>query len=95
MTGFAFPEMLVEVYERFARGDAEAAEDLFDIYLPLVRYEQQPAFGLAVRKEVLHRRGVIKSAALRVPGVRLNGDDHRELGDLLLRLERKLQASSG
>jgi len=95
MTGFAFPEMLVEVYERFARGDAEAAEDLFDIYLPLVRYEQQPAFGLAVRKEVLHRRGVIKSAALRAPGVRLNGDDHRELGDLLLRLERKLQASSG
>lgn len=95
MTGFAFPEMLVEVYERFARGDAEAAEDLFDIYLPLVRYEQQPAFGLAVRKEVLHRRGVIKSAALRTPGVRLNGDGHRELGDLLLRLERKLQASGG
>ena len=95
MTGFAFPEMLVEVYERFARGDAEAAEDLFDIYLPLVRHEQQPGFGLAVRKEVLYRRGVIKSAALRAPGVRFNGDDHRELGDMLRRLERKLQASGG
>ncbi|HEV7543792.1 MAG TPA: dihydrodipicolinate synthase family protein, partial [Reyranella sp.] len=47
MTGFAWPEMLVQVYELFAAGKTEEAEDLFDIYLPLVRHEQQPAIGLA------------------------------------------------
>ena len=40
MTGFAWPEMLVQVYELFAAGKAEEAEDLFDIYLPLVRHER-------------------------------------------------------
>ena len=61
MTGFAWPEMLVQVYELFAAGKTEEAEDLFDIYLPLVRHEQQPGVGLALRKEVLFRRGAIKS----------------------------------
>ncbi|CAN0540859.1 unnamed protein product, partial [Laminaria digitata] len=41
MTGFAFPEMLVQVCDMFDAGDREAAEDLFDAYLPLMRYEQQ------------------------------------------------------
>ena len=71
MTGFAYPEMLVEVYERFARGDAEGGEDLFDSYLPLVRHEQQPNVGLALRKEILFRRGAIASPALRPPGYTL------------------------
>lgn len=91
MTGFAFPEMLVGVYDRFVRGDTEGAEDLFDIYLPLVRHEQQPGIGLALRKEVLRRRGIIRSAVVRAPGASLNGEDHRELDALLQRLERMLQ----
>jgi len=89
MTGFAFPEMLVQVYERFAAGEAAAAEDLFDAYLPLVRHEQQPGFGLAVRKEILRRRGAIACAATRAPGPSLNADDMRELDRLLARLERR------
>ncbi|MFQ5936484.1 MAG: dihydrodipicolinate synthase family protein [Acidiferrobacterales bacterium] len=91
MTGFAFPEMLVGVYERFAAGHAEGAEDLYDAYLPLVRYEQQPGFGLAVRKEILRRRGIIRSAVTRAPGPRLDQNDHRELDHLLARLQRKLR----
>jgi 4-hydroxy-tetrahydrodipicolinate synthase len=88
MTGFAFPEMLVQVYERFAAGEADAAEDLFDAYLPLVRHEQQPGFGLAVRKEILRRRGAIACAAARAPGPSLNADDLKELDRLLARLQR-------
>lgn len=61
MTGFAYPEMLVEVVALHAAGERDRAENLYDAYLPLVRYEQQPGFGLAVRKEVLHRRGIIAS----------------------------------
>jgi 4-hydroxy-tetrahydrodipicolinate synthase len=86
MTGFAYPEMLVGVVEKFFAGDAEGAEDLFDRYLPLLRHEQQLGFGLAVRKEVLRRRGAIACAATRHPGPRLTAYDHQELDGLMARL---------
>jgi 4-hydroxy-tetrahydrodipicolinate synthase len=90
MTGFAYPEMLVEVVEKHQKGDVDGAEDLFDAYLPLVRYEQQPGFGLAVRKEVLRRRGVISSAQTRKPGPSLNSTAHDELSRLIDRMEHAL-----
>ena len=90
MTGFAWPEMLVQVYELFAKGKAEEAEDLFDIYLPLVRHEVQPAIGLALRKEVLFRRGAIKSPKQRAPGSSLTATDKTELDGMIARLERRL-----
>lgn len=92
MTGFAYPEMLVEVWERFVAGDAEGAEDVFDDYLPLLRYEAQPGVGLAVRKELLFRRGAIASPAVRAPGATLTAEDCRELDRLVARLERRLKA---
>jgi 4-hydroxy-tetrahydrodipicolinate synthase len=91
MTGFAYPEMLVEVYERFAAGDVDAAEDVFDAYLPLLRMEHQPGVGLAVRKGLLHRRGAIASAALRAPAPALAAADTHELERLVGRLERRLK----
>jgi len=91
MTGFAFPEMLSKVCALAAEGDYDSAENLFDVYLPLIRYEQQPQFGLAMRKEVLFRRGAIASATLRVPMPRLDATDHKELDGLLLRLRRRLE----
>lgn len=93
MTGFAWPEMLVQVYELFAQGRAEEAEDLFDIYLPLVRHEVQPAIGLALRKEVLFRRGAIKSPKQRAPGSSLTATDKVELDGMIARLERRLAAA--
>ena len=93
MTGFAWPEMLVQVYDLFAAGKAEEAEDLFDIYLPLVRHEVQPAIGLALRKEVLFRRGAIKRPRQRAPGSSLAGTDKAELDGMMMRLERRLFAA--
>jgi 4-hydroxy-tetrahydrodipicolinate synthase len=90
MTGFAYPEMLVEVYRRFTSGDAAGGEDLFDAYLPLVRHEQQPGLGLAIRKEILFRRRAIACPRVRAPGPSLTADDHRELDGLMRRLERRL-----
>jgi 4-hydroxy-tetrahydrodipicolinate synthase len=92
MTGFAFPEILVEVFDLFQRGQAEAAEDLFDLYLPILRHEQQPGFGLPVRKEILRRRGAIKSSAVRAPGGRLDADDLAELDRMLGRLEARTKS---
>jgi 4-hydroxy-tetrahydrodipicolinate synthase len=88
MTGFAFPEMLVEVCRRFAAGDRDGAEDVFDAYLPVVRHEQQAGIGLALRKETLRRRGILASARTRAPGPALDAVDQAELTQLLQRLER-------
>lgn len=92
MTGFAYPEMMVQVVARHMAGDVDGAEDLFDAYLPLVRYEQQLGLGLAIRKEVLHRRGVLASAKVRAPGPSLSALDKAELTRLTARLEAKLAA---
>ena len=91
MTGFAYPEMLVQVVDLHKAGKVDLAEDLFDAYLPLVRYEQQLGLGLAIRKEILHRRGVIKSSKVRSPGPSLTELDHTELTRLMDRLETKLK----
>ncbi len=95
MTGFAYPEMLVAVCARFFAGDRDAAEDLYDCYLPLVRHEQQPGFGLALRKEILRRRGIIASARTRAPGPALTSADQEELSHLIARLERRLAEAEG
>ena len=90
MTGFAFPGMLVDVYNLFQSGKAGEAEDLFDLYLPVLRHEQQFGFGLALRKETLRRRGAIASAKARDPGPKMDARDHAEMDGLLGRLKKKL-----
>jgi len=92
MTGFAYPEMLVAVVELWLAGERDRAEDVFDAYLPLVRHEQQPGFGLALRKEVLHRRRIIASPKVRAPGPSLNATDQDELTRLIGRVERNVEA---
>jgi len=92
MTGFAYPEMLVAVVALHQAGQRDKAEDIFDAYLPLVRHEQQPGFGLALRKETLHRRGVIASPRVRAPGLTLNSIDLDELTRLIKRVEMNLEA---
>ena len=65
MTGYAFPEMLIDVVRLSREGRREEAHDLFDAHLPLVRYEQQQGVGLAVRKYVMMKRGILASDAAR------------------------------
>lgn len=88
MTGYAFPDMLVDVVRLAAAGERDAAHDLFDAHLPYMRYEQQPGAGLAVRKYVLMRRGIIASAALRKPGGAVSAAAKAEIDYLLARLSR-------
>jgi 4-hydroxy-tetrahydrodipicolinate synthase len=90
MTGFAYPEMMVGVCRAHAAGDIERAHDLFDAYLPLARYEQQPGIGLAVRKHILAERGVIASAAIRKPGPKLSAADVADIALLTARQTRRL-----
>jgi 4-hydroxy-tetrahydrodipicolinate synthase len=90
MTGFAYPEMMVDVVAAHAGGDVERAHDLFDAYLPLARYEQQSGVGLAVRKHLFWQRGVIASAAVRKPGPKLSAADLADLQRLVRRQNRRL-----
>jgi 4-hydroxy-tetrahydrodipicolinate synthase len=67
MTGFAFPEVLVEIYTLMQAGDRVAASRVFDRMLPLARFEFQPGIGVALRKHVYQRRGIIATELVRHP----------------------------
>jgi 4-hydroxy-tetrahydrodipicolinate synthase len=88
MTGYAFPELLVDVVKMWKAGKRDAMHDLFDAHLPLIRYEQQPGAGLAVRKYVLNKRGVIASSAQRKPGAGITATARAEVDYLLSRVAR-------
>ncbi|MFD7323325.1 dihydrodipicolinate synthase family protein [Streptomyces sp. NPDC059875] len=89
MTGYCVPELLVDVVRHTAAGRRDAAHDAFDAHLPLLRYEQQQGIGLAVRKYVMKRRGLLISDAQRRPGAGLSATARAEVDYLLTRLARK------
>jgi 4-hydroxy-tetrahydrodipicolinate synthase len=72
MTGFAYPEILVDIVKAFRGGDSKRAEDLFYCSVPLMRFEFQEGIGMAIRKEVLKRRGALTTSIIRSPGTRLD-----------------------
>ena len=72
MTGFAFPEILVGIVSSYRAGKVDEAADLFYRSVPLMRFEFQEGIGMAIRKEVLHRRGALASPATRAPGATLD-----------------------
>lgn len=88
MTGYAFPDMLVETVSLAHAGRRDEAHDLFDAHLPLIRYEQQQGVGLAVRKYVLMKRGAIASDAQRRPASTLTPAARAEVDYLLSRVAR-------
>jgi 4-hydroxy-tetrahydrodipicolinate synthase len=88
MTGYAFPDMLADVVRLQKAGRRDEAHDLFDAHLPLIRYEQQQGVGLAVRKYVMMRRGILGSDAQRKPGSALTAAAKAEVDYLLSRLAR-------
>lgn len=89
MTGYAFPDMLSELVAAQHAGERDRAHDLFDAHLPLLRYEQQPGIGLAVRKWILMRRGAIASDAQRAPASKMTEKARSEVQYLLDRLAER------
>lgn len=92
MTGFAYPEMMAHVVAAVAAGEVERARDIFDAYLPLVRYEAQPNIGLAIRKHTLAARGAIAHATLRRPGAPVPAATVAEVEALVRRQTARLAA---
>jgi len=83
MTGFAIPEILVQVVSLFHSGKKEEASSLFYQTVALMRFEFQEGIGMAIRKEILRRRGAIRSSATRAPGATLDRSTTETL-DMLL-----------
>lgn len=92
MTGFSYPEMMAQVIAAHEAGDTARAYDIFDAYLPLIRYEAQPGLGLAIRKHVLARRGAIAHPHLRKPGATL---DARAVAEIDLLIDRQTRRLAG
>jgi 4-hydroxy-tetrahydrodipicolinate synthase len=84
MTGFAFPAILVKVVTLFQAGRVDEAADVFYTHVPLMRFEFQEGIGMAIRKEVLRRRGAIAHNGIRPPGAALD-QPTREALDRVMR----------
>ena len=93
MTGFAFPDILVEIYQRYTSGDEEGATDLFYRYCPLIRFENQPLINLPLRKQIYHMRGAIDSPRVRSPFVALDEGTLDDLKDIMRRLNLLTEAN--
>lgn len=83
MTGFAFPELLVEIQRAHAGGSEREAEETFFRYLPLIRFEFQEAIGVAIRKRIYRLRGVIADDHVRAPSSPLDEVTAAELESLV------------
>ena len=83
MTGFAYPEILVETVRMFRAGDVNGASDRFYRCVPLMRFEFQEGIGMAIRKEMLRRRGALAHGFVRPPGSNLDPTTRKALDQLL------------
>ncbi|MEX2500813.1 MAG: dihydrodipicolinate synthase family protein [Trueperaceae bacterium] len=86
MTGLAYPEVLLTIYDRFREGDVRGATEAFDRFIPYIRYEFQPKIGLAYRKQIYHRRGLFTSTHVRAPGLQIDEASRDELEAILTRV---------
>ncbi len=93
MTSSPTPEYLVAMYDSFAAGDRGKALDIYLGTLPLVYYCSE--LGLAVRKEVLAQRGVIRASTMKQSEKELTGAQKNELRDVIAWVEDKLTSSCG
>jgi len=83
MTGFAFTEILVEIYDLFSKNKIEDAKKLFYKWLPLIRYENTAGISLSIRKEILKQRKITKFSNVRYPSPAMDLDDQKELEFIL------------
>jgi len=87
MTGYPYPEVIVETLARFHDGDAAGANALWDRLMPLTAMDARPGLMWAVRKEILKRRGLIDHATVRDPAPAIDAATRDEVGELIDRLE--------
>lgn len=83
MTGFAYPEVLVQICRHMAEGDRTRAEAVFYRCLPLMLFEFQEGIGVAIRKYALFSRGLIDCPKVRHPGPGITEETRTEFHRLV------------
>jgi 4-hydroxy-tetrahydrodipicolinate synthase len=94
MTGFAFPEILIEIVRLYRAGNVDGAAAVFYAAVPLMRFEFQETIGMAIRKEVLRRRGALATADTRAPAAGLDRTTREALDRVLEWSERQLPTAN-
>ena len=87
MTGFAYPEALVEVINLYFEGDHQRAMEMFNKFLPLILFENQEGINLSIRKEAVKHRGLIATAQVRHPAGPIDETTRDELMQLIGELQ--------
>jgi len=82
------PEVFVKIWNRWQAGDKDGARETFEReLLPILRVSSTGVrLGHTINKEILKRRGVIKSAHVRAPSDPLDALAEHELSETLERL---------
>ena len=83
MTGFGFPEVLVEIHRAFVAGETARAAEVFYRHSALIRFENQARINLVLRKHLYARRGALASPHARFPAPELDAGTLRDLGELI------------
>ncbi|HMK83856.1 MAG TPA: dihydrodipicolinate synthase family protein, partial [Candidatus Bathyarchaeia archaeon] len=86
--GVAVPEATVQPFREFTKGHKDLAKEIFKKFLPYLRFfaENTTTF-VAVEKEALKARGIIRSSNVRGPGVVLDPVEIDELKSILRKIE--------
>ncbi len=85
MPACEIPDVQVGLWNTLESGDLRGARALFNRVLPLINYERQ--YGVGLYKEILYRRGVIRTRVCRTPGKELDDADRAELDAILTDIE--------
>lgn len=83
MPACEFTDLLRSLLDDLAAGRRAEARAAFNRLLPLIHIGVRPGQAWAVHKEVLVRRGVIASAAVRLPARPLDTVTEKELSEIL------------
>ncbi|MCZ6776080.1 MAG: dihydrodipicolinate synthase family protein, partial [Ignavibacteria bacterium] len=76
-------EILVEIVRLYRSGQIGQAADKFYRLVALMRFEFQEGIGMAIRKEILHRRGALADPCIRAPGATLDSSTRDALDGIL------------
>jgi 4-hydroxy-tetrahydrodipicolinate synthase len=71
MTGFSYPEGLIEAIQAYSEKGFEGAREAFAKWLPLANFEAQPGIALAIRKRIYQERGIFTESTVRPPSPKM------------------------
>jgi len=81
-------EILVRIVSLFRAGKIDDAAEVVYGAVPLMRFEFQEGIGMAIRKEVLYRRGALASPTTRPPAAALDTTTREALDRVLAWADR-------